>query len=384
VLRAHQRALALLSIPRRARSALAAIALTVSTDNPLGSVFARRKYLAKRAGISERTWYRAEEDLVNAGFIAVEEQKRKKRGGQFGSAYIYLSRTVAEALGFFTPVGAAKVNSPAVVSAPSSLPAPEQNKTREPAVSEATESSSDQPTATLSDRSVYRFYQSPLLQKRQPGSVPEDVQPLLDLGFHRNYIWKLMKIARTQYGKRLGDIVAVAGDFLRQAKDPRSYLWALLRSNSDFGYQARAKAAAESEKAHRVVEDRELAELQKRIAGSVFYNAGGTKRYEVSTNGKLLTSQDIEEAGLRTAAGHWIRDFARALNAQKILRATPELEARYSELRSVSAAQAAHKSVLPAAEPRVRTHLGLNHLASLAAVVGARRPVVAKQGVDRQ
>lgn len=349
VLRAHRRALSVVELKSRARNALAAIALTVSKDQPLNSVFARRPYLAKRAGLSDRTWYRAEEDLVKAGLIRVEEQGRKK-GGLFGAAYIYLSESAARLLGFLQPAPAAP-----------SVPAPEL-------------SSAAQPTATVADRPIYRFYQSPLSQKRQPGDLPEDVKPLLALGFQKNYIFALMKRARVQHGKRLGDVVAVAGDLLRKATYPRSYLRALLHSPTDFGFLARQQLDARRNADRARADQQKLASLQERLAGRVFYDRDAAQRFEVSSDAAMLTVHNVDEAAARVNAHGWISGFARMLASHTVVPATPELDAAFAD--HVGQRAAARPCVLtkaPALVPRQRTAASDQHLASLSALLGFRR-----------
>ena len=176
-------------------------------------------------------------DLLAAGMIRSEDEQNRKGSGEFAGRFIYLTEMAARLLGFLQP-----------------LPSRDEAKTDIP-------SSADQPSATLSGRSLYRFYQSPSSQKRQPGDLPEDVKPLQAMGFSKFYIFALMRSARVEHGKRLGDIVAVAAKLIAKAKYPRAYLATLLRSPTDFGFLARQRrdaanrAIATAEAARRMGEE---------------------------------------------------------------------------------------------------------------------------------
>ena len=371
VLRAHQRALSMSSLPSRARRALAAIALTVSVEKPLNSVFARRPYLAMRAGLSERTWYRAEKDLIAAELIRVANQTRKALSGLYGGAYIYLSEDTARKLGFLTPVVAQH-------GRPASVPVQDASSTEAQRPLQAERpaelpSSLAQPTATVAARPIYRFYQSPLVQKRQPGELPQDVAPLLALGFNQNYIWKLMKLARTEHGKLLGDVVTVAGDLLRKANSPRAYLWTLLRSATDFGYQARAMQIAQAKRAQQRADSQRLEDLQRRLAGQVFYDRDASKRYEISSDGSLLTSHDADENAPRTNAHGWIAGFSQALNNHKLLPASDLLDRAFMDRLAARPMHVAPALVKASPNlPRTLTAAASAHLSAMAALVGVR------------
>ncbi|MBR8427255.1 hypothetical protein KDW22_30115 [Burkholderia cenocepacia] len=302
-LRAHQRALNLTTLPKRARAALASIALVVDARKPLNSVFARRSYLSSRAGLSERTWYRAEQDLVDAGLVTVSEQIRKPRGGLFGAAYIHLSEQAARALGLI-----------AAKKAPVQAPAGEPDL-----INGAKDSTSPaQPTAKVSDRFTYKDYLFPPSQRRQPGELPEDVRPLLAVGFRKYFIFWLMGIARRNHGKQLGHVVTASWETIKKARNPVAYVFALLRSSTDFAWLAKQRHAAKIE-AQAAAERQAAAEAEReRIAGRRFIAVDGAKRFEVSTDGNSLTVESVTENTVRTAGGHWLDDFVAALHGGKI------------------------------------------------------------------
>ncbi|ABO60252.1 helix-turn-helix domain-containing protein (plasmid) [Burkholderia vietnamiensis] len=320
-LRAHQRALNLTTLSKRARAALASIALVVDARKPLNSVFARRSYLSRRAGLSERTWYRAEQDLVDAGLVTVSEQIRKPRGGLFGAAYIHLSEQAARALGLIA------TKKPAIEA-----PAAQADATA------GTEDSSlpAQPTAKVSDRFTYKDYQYPPTQRRQPGQLPEDVQPLLAVGFRKYFIFWLMGIARRNHGKQLGHVVTACWETIKKARNPIAYVFALLRSATDFAWLAKQRHAAKIE-AQDVAERHAAAEAEReRIAGKRFVAVDGSKRFEVSADGSSLTVECVVEHAVRTAGGYWIDDFVVALHAGKIRLAVSADHAAFEKARDAN------------------------------------------------
>jgi len=318
-LRAHQRALSITALPSRARSALAALALTVDVRRPLASVFAHRAYLSNRAGISDRTWYRAEQDLVDAGLITVAEQGRKPRGGLYGAAFIHLTEYAAGLLGL---VKADSVETEQNEEAPSAAvkPAPDF---------------SPQPSATVADRFTYKVYLSPKTQEGQRGQVPEDVQPLLALGFRKNYLFKLMKIARTKHGKKLGDVVTACLKQLRGARFPISYLNKLLESTTDFAWLAKSQSEQAKVEALTAAQEAVNERTRTAVAGKTFFNQDLTKRFVVSTDGKELQVQELAEQSPRCTVSGWIQGFAEGLRSGSIAAATAEQHESFDTRRSM-------------------------------------------------
>ncbi|MBN3729353.1 hypothetical protein [Burkholderia sp. Tr-20390] len=361
-LRAHQRALEITTLSKRARAALASIALVVDARKPLNSVFARRSYLSRRAGQSERTWYRAEQDLVEAGLITVSEQIRKSRGGLFGAAYIHLSEQAAKALGLIASAKEAK------------LPA-----TPKPDVVDSELKTDDstlpaQPTATVSDRFTYKVYPYPPSQRRQPGQLPEDVQPLLAVGFQKNFIFWLMGVARRTHGKKLGDIVTACWDSIKKANKPIPYLFALLRSGTDFAWLAKQRQVALVEA--RMAEERHAAaEAERdRLAGERFVTADGAKRFEVSSDGQTLTVECVTEESLRTAGSNWIDGFVTALNAGRIRLAQPSDDTHFAAARDAHRLAKQIEQQRPARDPLVD---------AMSAVIGLSHRAVAAPDADQ-
>ncbi|WP_176331358.1 replication protein O [Burkholderia vietnamiensis] len=352
-LRAQQRALSLTDLPQRARAALSAIAQTVDCRKPLASVFARRAYLSKRAGMSERTWYRAENDLVDAGLITVAEQGRKSRvlkvadqgkrfrSGLFGCAYIHLTRDAAVILGLLASPArpqTGKSEAEAEPHEPCAAPG-NQHSAPQPQVNAAAADSSALPTATVSDRFTYKDYLSPdSLQKRQQDRLPADVRPLRALGFHENYIFQLMKRARVQHGKRLGEVVQATWDHLSQARRPVAYLLKLLASPTDFGWLARQKAAAIEAQVVAQAEVQQQDAVRKEIAGQLYFSTCGTRRYAVSGDGLVLVTRDVSEAVDRSASSGWISGFTTAFRCGAIVPATAKLETDFAARIAASSA----------------------------------------------
>jgi hypothetical protein len=336
-LRAQQRALSLTALPQRARCALAALAQTVDCRKPLASIFARRGYLSNRAGLSARTWYRAEQDLVDAGLITVADQGRKSRGGLFGGAYIYLTTEAATMLGL---LGAEKTQA-ARGDAREKLEPQGGSRTVDESASDAARTTQPdsfiQPSANMADGFTYKNYLSPTsLQKRQQDRVPADVQPLLSLGFHENFIFKLMKLARVQHGKRLGDVVQACLEPLRKARSPVSYLLKLLSSPTDFAWVARqrqAEAVARDE--HEQAANAEQTG-RRQLAGQIFFSASGATRYEVDGDGCALTVHEAAKNVSRIALSGWLGGFTDAVSCGVIVPASPALAARFATWTAAS------------------------------------------------
>ncbi|WP_369050139.1 replication protein O [Burkholderia gladioli] len=313
-------------LPQRARCALAALAQTVDRRRPLASIFAHRDFLAARAGLSERTWYRAEHDLVEAGLITIAEQTRKTRHARFGAAYIYLTEAAATLLGLLGPEaqlgqrapkaprqtarsGAVPTTAHAQGAGPADFTHPDQAQSAEAddAYSQAS------PSANLADpyTNVYRLPASS--QKRQQARVPSDVQPLLSLGFHENYVFKLMKLARVEHQKRLGDVVSACWESLKKAKRPIPYLRTLLRSSTDFAWLASQRRTAQLVADTLAQEQTALEESRREIAGGAFVSRGGNVLYRISDDGQVLTSRDVREGRERVATTGWLSGFVQAI-----------------------------------------------------------------------
>ncbi|MBW5286750.1 replication protein O [Burkholderia gladioli] len=313
-------------LPQRARCALAALAQTVDRRKPLASIFAHRDYLAARAGLSERTWYRAERDLAESGLITIAEQTRKTRHARFGAAYIYLTEAAATLLGLLGPEaqlgqrapkaspqtarsGAAPTTSHSQGASPADCTTPDQAQS---AKADGTYSQAS-PSANLADpyTNVYRLPASS--QKRQQARLPSDVQPLLSLGFHENYIYKLMRLARVDHQKRLGDVVEACWDSLKNAKRPIPYLRTLLRSSTDFAWLASQQRTARLAANAAEQAQAELEQAGREIAGNAFVSRGGNVQYRISDDGRMLTSHDVREGRERVATTGWLSGFLQAI-----------------------------------------------------------------------
>lgn len=342
-LRAHQRALSVAGLPQRARCALAALAQTVDRRKPLASIFAHRNYLAARAGLSERTWYRAEHDLVEAGLISIAEQTRKARHARFGAAYIYLTEAAAALLGLVgreATLGQRTPKAPRREVASDSVAAPDDATGSTAAASAAegnhcvqehsadanTAYSQASPSANLADPYTNDYRLPASSQKRQQARLPLDVQPLLSLGFHENYIFKLMKLARIQHQKRLGDVVEACWDSLKKAKRPIPYLRTLLRSSTDFAWLASQRRTARLVADTLAREQTALEEAGREIAGSAFVSRGGNVQYRISADGQILTSYDVREGRERVATAGWLQGFVQAIRDGGVV-ALPEAQA---------------------------------------------------------
>lgn len=296
-LRAQQCAMSLKSLPQRARCALAAIALTVNCREPLKEVFAYRDKLSDRAGISERTWFRAEQDLVDAGLITVHDQIRKRRG-RFGAAHIFLTAEAVRLLRFADEL-VARGRRPSKASSEQEQPAAAEEQY-----------SVDSPSANPAD--PFTVYLSPgSSQKRQPApvSVPADLERLLGLGFHKFLIFKLMREAR-KHGKRLSDVVEAVWHGLKAAKYPIRYLQTMIAKSIDFKHVATQRRATEDSGQREQNAQKLALDVVGGCAGRAFVSADGKIRYHVSADAAILTAYHAGEKRPRTAAGMWQRWFA--------------------------------------------------------------------------
>lgn len=301
-LRAQQCAMSLKSLPQRARCALAAIALTVNCREPLKEVFAYRDKLSDRAGISERTWFRAEQDLVDAGLITVHDQIRKRRG-RFGAAHIFLTAEAVRLLRFADEL-VARGRRPSKASSEQEQPAAAEEQY-----------SVDSPSANPAD--PFTVYLSPSSsQKRQPasGSLPEDLERLLGLGFHKFLIFKLMREAR-EHGKRLSDVVEAIWNGLKAAKYPIRYLQTMLAKPIDFKHVASQHRATEESGQREQRAQKRALDVIESCAGRAFVSADGSIQYQVSADAVTLTAYHVGEDRPRIAAGTWQRWFAEAVSS---------------------------------------------------------------------
>jgi hypothetical protein len=290
IFRAAFRAAHIEDIPARARAVLAALARTVDAGKPFAAIFARRELLTGRALQSMRTFYRSLDDLESAGLIDRRAQSRYVEAGLFGRAYIHLTERAAKILGL-------------VESA------------HEPAL-ESIKTSSERPSANLADGGIYKDLSPSISQKRQPGSVPEDLQRLRSLGFLDFLIFKLMREARER-GKRLSDVVEATWDHLKLAKAPINYLRSLLRGTADFAQQLRAKTIAKEEEQVRLNRTLEADRLALQNAGKTYVDIAGQCKYVIDADGEHMVVYRRDEGIGRHAAG-WKQNFADALLRRQI------------------------------------------------------------------
>jgi hypothetical protein len=320
VFRAAHRANHIAAIPSRSRALLAALARTVDAQKPYAAIFARRELLTGRALQSMRTFYRSLDDLAEVGLIVRAPQKHHGDAGLFGRAYIHLTEKAAELLGFVE-----EKNPPVLAQTSQSTGASPKNSE---AVTEE-DLLLIRPSATVADGAIYKDL-FPKNQKRQPGTLPLDLQRLLSLGFHKFLVFKLMREAK-QHGKLLTDVVEVTWEHLSAAKRPISYLRSLLRSPVDFGHQLRALHAKIHERRTRVNEAEAVDELVARHVGQVFYDQATNRRFEISADGNEIAIRDCREPLARMSAAGWKLDFAAALRAGRLLSASPSHDTAFAE-----------------------------------------------------
>jgi hypothetical protein len=320
IFRAAHRANHIGAISSRSRALLAALARTVDAQQPYAAIFARRELLTGRALQSMRTFYRSLDDLAEVGLIVRAPQKRYGSAGLFGRAYIHLTEKAAELLGLVdekvTPV--AEQTSNAI------------NSTSENSVSDDhQEPLLTYPSATVADGGIYKDL-FPKNQKRQPGTLPLDLERLLTLGFHKFLVFKLMREAK-QHNKLLTDVVEVTWEHLSAAKRPISYLRSLLQSPVDFGHQLRSRRAKVSERRARTNEIKAVDNLVASHVGKVFYNETANRRFEISADGHEIAIRDCRESRARVSTTGWQPEFVSALRTGRVLSATPLHDALFAK-----------------------------------------------------
>jgi hypothetical protein len=313
VFRAAHRAASIPTLTARARSVLAALARTVDAHRPYAAIFARRELLTGRAMQSMRTFYRSLDDLERAGFIDRAPQKRYGEAGLFGRAYLHLTQRAATTLGY---VEAEQTQKPATPNSETQgLVSDATSPTLEMAVQDFA-----MPCVTVADGAIYKDL-FPKNQKRQPASLPADLERLLSLGFHRFLIFKLMREAKN-HAKRLSDVVEATWDHLRLAKHPISYLQKLLNSPVDFNHQVNAKLAKREAETAKLSEARRIDAIVRNCAGKQYLDQSGGRLVQVSATSDTLMVKIRGEQGLRTATQNWQAGFVGALLAGKLVEAT--------------------------------------------------------------
>lgn len=308
IFRAAHRANHVEALPARSRALLAALARTVDAHRPYAAIFARRELLTGRALQSMRTFYRSLDDLEAEGFIVRPPQKRHGNAGLFGRAYLHLTDKAAALLG--------------LVDEDRTQSSPQVTDASRDAAQTGESFSLAMPCATVADGAIYKDLY-PNIQKRQPARLPEDLQRLLNLGFHEFLIFKLMREAK-QNLKRLSDVVEATWEHLKHAKCPINYLRALLRSSVDFAHQLRAKHAARVEADKLRNRAAEVDAILKQHAGETFFDRSTDRRFVLCADAAEITVQHHAELSPRVRVANWAQDFVTAIDEGRIVRATPE------------------------------------------------------------
>lgn len=314
VFRAAHRATHIQGLSTRSRALLAALARTVDADRPYAAIFARRELLTGRAMQSMRTFYRSLDDLEAAGLITRAPQKRYGGAGLFGRAYLHLTEKAAQILG--------------LVASEQNTTDEKQDSIAESTDRQATDASLTHRSASVADGGIYKDLY-PVPQKRQPGTLPADLQRLTSLGFHEFLVFKLMTEAKAQ-GKFLSDVVDASWSGLQKAHAPINYLRALLRKPVDFAYRARVLRQGTDQQLRRDAEQTELNATIARCAGRTYYNVTSTRRVTVSTDGSTLMSFDAAEQQTRSAVVGWTKAFAQGLREGRLLPGTDERDAAFA------------------------------------------------------
>lgn len=333
---AEHRAMTVQGIPARARQLLAALARTVNAADPYAAIFARRELLAARGMQSERTLYRALDDLEAAGLIRRAAQRRYVETGVFGRALVYLTELAALTLGLVSAPEPAQVDQLLAVEEPTQAG----------------------PTDKVADGAYTKDLSPFVIQKRQqPGQLPADLQRLGQLGFQKFLIFKLMRQAR-EHGKRLSDVVEATWTDLQKAHRPICYLRALLAKPVDFSRQVHLRREQFAEEAGRQRQAAETARTMADAAGRTFCDDTGTQ-YEVEPDGMSVVVR-ATDAVARRLVGQSLVGFAAAVR-----RGTLKVEE--------GRAQSPRPASLAAPAPRLLTDAARQAIAGARAALRAGR-----------
>jgi hypothetical protein len=350
IFRAAFRAAHIEQIPPRARALLSALARTVDAAKPFAAIFARRELLTGRALQSMRTFYRSLDDLEAAGLIDRRPQSRYVEAGLFGRAYLHLTEHAAALLGLVEAPHAREIASTETTTSPASAP----------------DQIFSAPSAKMADGGIYKDLSPTVFQKRQPGSLPSDLQRLRTLGFFDFLIFKLMREAR-EHGKRLSDVVEATWDHLKLAKAPINYLRALLRNPVDFAHLVRRRDHEKTADQARAQQHVEATAVALQNAGRTFIDADGQRQYVIGATGESMTIFRLTEGIGRQATG-WTQSFAHALKTGALRPATAiDLERFADAQRTAIAANAPRRESMAPTKPpvtvAVREHIaGLRQL----------------------
>ena len=284
ILRAFDQAMHLRGLPRGARDTLAELCRFVPQNRPFDSVFAHKKTIAERLGMSERSLYRHLATLEKHQLIEVLEQDRKSRNGRFTVARIRLTRLAAALIGLIeAPELMPDADDSVRVSANGSeapacpplagLPVAPQHAIADgktPVIEAARpvpNGGADAPTTPVMHRPPSANLASrhtlsvPTSSKHQPpqrseNGLPVDLAWLTGNGMSRAGIFKLMGMAKSR-GKRLSDIVTVVREYITPIKGGQlfAYLAKLASGPTDFAMAA----ATERQRVESGRQDRALA-----------------------------------------------------------------------------------------------------------------------------
>ena len=291
--RAVHRSMHVNQLPTRARALLAALARTVDNTQPLAKIFASRKTLAARAMISDRTCFRALDDLAEWGLIKRYEQWATSGRAGFNRAYIELTEQAAALLG--------------LLEKPSTL---KLGVAGSKGTNDQCEKYPEARSATVAD--PIKIDLDPKIQKRQPGQLPAELERLLDLGFSKFFIFALMKEAR-ENDKRLSDVIEACWPNIKAARRPICYVRALLKSTFDFSHQIATQRTSAAEVAKKTVNESLIRATVSSHAGATFTDVNETLVATISSDAKTLTVVRKAENILRVSVHGWQDEFVRML-----------------------------------------------------------------------
>ena len=284
------------TLGRSAKDVLAYLVRLANVDDACAPVFAFKRTVAVKAGVSESTVYRALLELTEVNIIIREPQRRKERNGRLGIAQLRLSAAFCTELGL--PVVTHAAPAPAV--APSSAPqTPELESARRGG--EGAETTAPPSVKMTDGQCITGFKALQSLQKHSSGlpthmpvtqpqtprtKVPEE---LLWLIAEKNLTQPQVFLLMRDFGRRqqrLSDAVEATHTRLRQLDEHAlfRYLRALSKAPTDFAWMRKVRQATEQAE-QRKRELREIgAELLTRLDGQYLASTDGTSVHQIDAS----------------------------------------------------------------------------------------------------
>lgn len=236
------------TLSRSTKEVLAYLVLLADLTDACQPVFAFKRTIAAKTGLSESTVYRSIGELANDNIIIREPQRRKERNGRLSGAQLRLSPSFCKELGL--------VVGPNAQTQEKSYQSTPELTTPVPSVNRAGEGASDNlwPSVKMTDgQCITGFKALQSLQKHSPGTSPRTVidkpatvrtkvpEELFWLIEEKNLTQPQVFLLMREFGQRqqrLSDAVEVTRKRIEQLgnREVFRYLRALAKAPTDFSW----------------------------------------------------------------------------------------------------------------------------------------------------